>query len=104
MFVDAVMEECHVFSVGQTAILRPPAGTIPRVTVLKQALENHPCDLAVRHQAVAGKLASLSQHVSPAALREAALAAADPPPDIRRGNRRLHYEKVLLGLYDAARR
>jgi DNA polymerase-3 subunit delta' len=69
------------------------------------ALAAHvPSSEALRHQAVAGTLARLSQHVGSAALREAALAAADPPPDIRRGNRRMHYEKVLLGLYDASRR
>ena len=59
------------------------------------ALAAHaPSSEAVRHQAVAGKLARLSQHVGAAALREAALAAADPPADTRKGNRRLHYEKV----------
>jgi len=32
------------------------------------------------------------------ALQHAALKAADPPPDNRRGNRRLHFESVLLEL------
>ena len=56
---------------------------------------------AIRHHAVAGKLAQLSHRVSAHSLREAATAAADPPPDTRRGNRRLHYEKLLLGLHAA---
>jgi DNA polymerase-3 subunit delta' len=54
---------------------------------------------AVRHHAVAGRLATLSRRVSPASLREAAIAAADPPPDTRRGNRRYHYESLLLKLF-----
>jgi len=56
---------------------------------------------ALRHRAVAGRLAALARRVPPAALREAAVAAADAPADRRRGNRRLHFEKVLLGLYRA---
>ena len=56
---------------------------------------------AMRHYAVAGKLTQLSRSVPAGALREAALAAADPPADNRRGNRRLHYEKLLLQLYGA---
>jgi DNA polymerase III subunit delta' len=55
---------------------------------------------AVRHRAVAGKLAELARRFGPAAFRDAAIAAADPPPDTRRGNRRLHFEKVLLGLWE----
>jgi hypothetical protein len=58
---------------------------------------------AFRHGAVAGRLGAISRKVPAAALREAAVAAADPPADNRRGNRRLHYEKILLGLYAAAR-
>jgi len=58
---------------------------------------------AVRHRAVAGKLAELARRAGPAAFRDAAMAAADPPPDIRRGNRRLHFEKVLLGLLEKSR-
>jgi hypothetical protein len=54
---------------------------------------------AVRHRAVAGQLAELARRFGPAAFREAAMLAADPPPDVRRGNRRLHFEKVLLSLY-----
>ncbi len=54
---------------------------------------------ALRHQAVGGRLLQLSGRASAAALHEAALAAADPPADSRRGNRRMHYEKVLLELY-----
>ena len=58
---------------------------------------------ALRHRAVAGRVAALSRHVPAAALREAAVAAADAPADRRRGNRRLHFEKILIGLYLAAR-
>lgn len=54
---------------------------------------------ALRHPAVAGKLAELARRTGPAALIDAAIAAADPPPDNRRGNKRLHYEKVLLDLW-----
>jgi hypothetical protein len=48
---------------------------------------------------VAGRLAQLSRRVSASSLRDAAIAAADPPPDTRRGNRRYHYESLLLKLY-----
>jgi hypothetical protein len=54
---------------------------------------------ALRHHAVAGKLAEIARRAGSGALREAALAAADAPADSRRGNKRLHYEKVLLGLW-----
>ena len=59
---------------------------------------------AVRHRTVAGTLAGLARRVGPAAFREAAMVAADPPPDIRRGNRRMHFEKVLLVLWAASLR
>ncbi|MET0620124.1 MAG: hypothetical protein ABW056_07585 [Thermoanaerobaculia bacterium] len=55
---------------------------------------------AIRHSAVAGKLAEIARRAGPAAVRDAAIAAADPPPDTRKGNRRLHFEKVLLGLWE----
>jgi hypothetical protein len=58
---------------------------------------------SIRHRAVAGKLAELARRAGPAAFREAAMAAADPPPDVRRGNRRLHFEKVLLGLWEKSK-
>ncbi len=58
---------------------------------------------ALRHQAVAGRLSQLSRRVPAAALREAATLAADPPPDSRKGNPRLHYEMVLLRLLQASR-
>jgi DNA polymerase III delta subunit-like protein len=53
----------------------------------------------VRHRALAGKLTEIARRVPPAALRRAALAAADAPPDTRRGNKRLHFEQLLLDLY-----
>jgi hypothetical protein len=58
---------------------------------------------ALRHPSVAGRLAALARRAPPEAWREAALLAADAPADNRRGNRRLHFEKVLLSLYAAAR-
>jgi DNA polymerase-3 subunit delta' len=60
-----------------------------------------PVSEAIRHHAVAGRLAQLSRRVSAPSLREAAAAAADPPPDTRRGNRRLHYESLLIKLHAA---
>jgi DNA polymerase III, delta subunit len=59
---------------------------------------------ALRHRAVAGRLSALARKFPPGALREAAVAAADAPADRRRGNRRLHFEKVLIGLYRAVRK
>ena len=56
---------------------------------------------AIRHRSIAGRLAKIARRVRPNALRDACIAAADVPPDTRRGNRRLHYEKVLLDLYES---
>jgi DNA polymerase III delta prime subunit len=53
----------------------------------------------LRHRAVAGAIHDLARRRPPEALRRAALKAADVPADNRRGNKRLHYESVLLGLY-----
>lgn len=58
---------------------------------------------ALRHHAIAGRLAALARRLPPGALSEAALAAADPPADNRRGNRKMHFEKVLLGLFERRR-
>jgi DNA polymerase III delta prime subunit len=52
----------------------------------------------LRHRAVARAIRGLAQRRPPEALRRAALKAADVPADNRRGNKRLHYESVLLGL------
>ncbi len=57
----------------------------------------------VRHRAVNGSLSEIARAVNAAALGKAATAAADYPPDSRRGNRRLHFENVLLELSLAAR-
>lgn len=57
----------------------------------------------VRHRAVTGPLSEIARTVSASALGKAATAAADYPPDTRRGNRRLHFENVLLELSLAAR-
>lgn len=54
---------------------------------------------SLRHAAVAGRLRAIATTVPAAALRNAALKAADPPPDRRRGNLRFHYEGLLLELY-----
>ena len=67
-------------------------------------LAAHPPAEALRHRSVAGRLTAVARRADPSALREAALAAADPPADNRRGNRRLHFEKVLLGLWDRTNR
>ncbi|HSS45742.1 MAG TPA: hypothetical protein VLO07_10405 [Thermoanaerobaculia bacterium] len=53
----------------------------------------------LRHRAVAGPIRDLARHRPPEALRRAALAAADVPPDSRRGNKRLHFETLLIQLY-----
>ena len=55
----------------------------------------------LRHPAVAGILREVFGRLSPDALRRATLKAVDCPPDSRRGNRRLHWEAVLLDLYGA---
>jgi len=51
-----------------------------------------------RHRAVTGALTEIARSVDPRALATAAIAAADYPPDNRRGNRRLHFESLLLTL------
>jgi len=52
----------------------------------------------IRHRAVAGPLAEIARRTAGVAIREAAVFAADFPADTRRGNRRLHFEKVFLQL------
>ncbi len=52
----------------------------------------------MRHRAVGGPIAEIAKRRSSEALRNAAVAAADAPEDSRRGNRRLHFESVLLKL------
>ena len=53
----------------------------------------------VSHRAVAGLLSEIGRRLGSAALTKAVRSAADYPPDTRRGNRRLHFEKVLLELW-----
>jgi DNA polymerase-3 subunit delta' len=53
----------------------------------------------LRHRAVAGALAKLARAAPRSAFERAALKAADAPPDSRRGNRRLHFESLLLELF-----
>lgn len=62
-----------------------------------------PQSQGLRHAAVAGQLAEIARRTGAEVLRDAAVMAADPPADNRRGNRRLHYEKVLLGLWGRGR-
>ena len=52
----------------------------------------------LRHRPVARSILELAAGAKAAALQRAALKAADVPADNRRGNRRLHYESVLLDL------
>ncbi len=52
----------------------------------------------LRHPAVAAGIHALARRLAPEALARAALKAADAPADNRRGNKRLHYESVLLEL------
>jgi hypothetical protein len=51
---------------------------------------------------VAGPLSRIARRIGTAALARAVDVAADYPPDNRRGNRRLHFEKVLIDLWVAA--
>ena len=53
----------------------------------------------VRQRAVAGPLSRIARKVGSGALARAVEFAADFPPDSRRGNRRLHFEKVLIDLW-----
>ena len=52
----------------------------------------------VTHRAVTGGLSAIARSVDAGSLAKAATVAADYPPDTRRGNRRLHFENVLLEL------
>lgn len=52
----------------------------------------------VRHRAVIRALLEIAASVGARPLAAAAVAAADYPPDTRRGNRRLHFESLLLTL------
>ena len=52
----------------------------------------------LRHRSSAAAILRIAQKVPAEVLRGAAIKAADAPPDNRRGNKRLHYESVLLDL------
>jgi hypothetical protein len=56
----------------------------------------------VTHRAVAGPLSQIGRRLGSASLTRAVRTAADYPPDNRRGNRRLHFERVLLDLWLAS--
>jgi hypothetical protein len=58
----------------------------------------------LRHPAVAGVTREVGRRLPVSALVRGALTAADAPPDLRRGNRRLHYERVLMELYLESRK
>lgn len=77
----------------------PSTGRLTAELLADAALASSGASDFMRHKALAGKLAEIARKVSPAELRRAALLAADPPPDARRGNKRLHYENLLLELY-----
>jgi DNA polymerase-3 subunit delta' len=57
----------------------------------------------LRHRGAAGKIQRLGQRAPRESLGRAAVKAADAPRDNRRGNRRLHFESVLLALFAARR-
>ncbi|MEP6802792.1 MAG: hypothetical protein ABJC07_12670 [Acidobacteriota bacterium] len=52
----------------------------------------------IRHRSAARAIGEIAKRRSVEALSKAAVCAADAPPDNRRGNRRLHFEALLLGL------
>jgi DNA polymerase III, delta subunit len=83
---------------------RPAAHLLAQLLADAALAAAAPAAEALRHRAVAGRLAAIAGRVPASALREAALLAADPPPDNRRGNRKMHYERVLLELYRARQR
>jgi DNA polymerase-3 subunit delta' len=58
----------------------------------------------LRHRDVGGAVAMLSRTAAREAFARAALKAVDPPADSRRGNRRLHFESLLLELFLARTR
>lgn len=52
----------------------------------------------IQHRAVAGAIGEIARRRPAEAIVRAALRAADAPSDNRRGNRRLHFEALLLDL------
>jgi DNA polymerase-3 subunit delta' len=58
---------------------------------------------ALRHPSIAGVLREVAAAVPPEALRRAVVRAIDAPPDSRRGNRRLHWESLLIELYESGK-
>jgi hypothetical protein len=88
----------------QTASLEPGDARLLPEILADAALGAEGVDAgSIRHRPVAGRLADLARRAGSSAFREAAFLAADPPPDVRRGNRRMHFEKVLLGLLEKSR-
>jgi DNA polymerase-3 subunit delta' len=58
----------------------------------------------MRHRALAGPIAEIGRSRPGEALQAAAIRAADAPADSRRGNRKLHFESLLLTLLLAKER
>ena len=78
------------------------AGRLTAELLADAALASSGASDFMRHKALAGKLSEIARKVSPSDLRRAALLAADPPPDVRRGNKRFHFEHLLVQLYLSA--
>jgi DNA polymerase-3 subunit delta' len=81
--------------------VEPPAAGLLAELLADAAVAAAASPDRIRHRAVAGPVGDLSRRRSVEALQRAAIAAADAPPDTRRGNRRLHFEALLLELLQA---
>jgi len=121
-------EELAEFRAWRTAVVEAlesglAAGHLPALVVLAETLARADSDRSrllselladaavsgsvsgdlLRHRAVAGPISRLARAVPHEAFARAALRAVDAPPDSRRGNRRLHFESLLLALFLARR-
>lgn len=85
----------------ELARLEPPTSHLATELLADAALPADAPPDAMRHPAVAGAIRQIGSRVPAEALRRAALKAVDGPPDSRRGNKRLHWEAVLLELFEA---
>jgi DNA polymerase III delta prime subunit len=83
----------------RTARAEPAEGRLLAELLADAAVSACATAEALRHRAVAGTTRELGRRLPPEVLREAAVRAADAPADVRRGNRRMHFERVLLDLY-----
>jgi DNA polymerase-3 subunit delta' len=57
--------------------------------------------VALRHAPAASAMREIAAAVPAEALRRAVLKAVDAPPDTRRGNLRMHWEALLLEMWEA---